>query len=401
MSEILSTGKITPEAIHSLREKIGLPLRSRNSYNTSSCYDSVRHYCLGIGDDNPLWYDKEYGKSTVLGGNLVPPSFLFSVGIGVVQMGFPGVHGFHGGSEWTWFRPIRHGEDIRLTIWLDDVVERSGQMGGRSVVNYYSSVYYTPDNEVVAYLRSWTFRIERDAMRDRGKETSGFSPQTWSPEEIAKIEAIYDNEKIRGSKNRYWEDVEVGQELDPIVKGPLCLSDMIAFYAGVMVAPTPAHKIAFKDYQSHPKWWFRNPENGGLEPVVRVHENLEAAHNAGVPAPYDVGIQRHGWLVHLVTNWMGDSAFLLKNRGEYRAFNYFGDVQYFTGRVERKFVQDGEHCVELSLAGTNQRGKVTIPGTAIVALPSRHDELTPVERRAGTRVDLDEFMKTLPVPVRK
>ena len=29
------------------------------------------------------------------------------------------------------------------------------------------------------------------------------------------------------------------------------------------------------------------------------------------------------------------------------------------------------HVVELKLAGTNQRGEVTVPGTAIVILPSR------------------------------
>jgi len=47
MSDILTQGKITPESIRSLREKIDMPLRTRNSYKTSSCYDSVRHYCIG------------------------------------------------------------------------------------------------------------------------------------------------------------------------------------------------------------------------------------------------------------------------------------------------------------------------------------------------------------------
>lgn len=400
MSDILSQGRITPEGVKALRDRIGIPLRSRNSYNTSSCYDSVKHYSLGIGDDNPLWYDKTYAKTTPLGCNLAPPSFLFSVGIGVVQMGLPGVHGFHGGSDWRWFRPIVHGAEIELLIWLDDVVERTSSMGGKSVINYYSSVYYTQDNEVLAYLRSWTHRIERGAARDRGKE-SGFKPQRWTDEELRAIEAGYDNERVRGATPRYWEDVKEGEALDPIVKGPLCLSDMIGFYAGLMVAPTPANKIAYKDYRQHPKWWFRNPENGGLEPVVRVHENLQAAHNAGVPAPYDVGVQRHAWLVHLVTNWMGDAAFLVANHGEYRAFNYFGDVHWFTGKVVRKFVEEGEHRVELALAGTNQHGKITTPGSAIVALPSRGDRESPLERRAKQSVKLDDFLTTLPVPVRR
>jgi len=61
-------------------------------------------------------------------------------------------------------------------------------------------------------------------------------------------------------------------------------------------------------------------------------------------------------------------------------------TQYFAGQIERKFVQDGEHRVELSLQCTNQWGKVTTPGRAVVALPLRHDELSPVERRSRQSV---------------
>jgi acyl dehydratase len=400
-TDLLSQAKITPEAVADLRSKIGLPLRSRNSYNTSSAFDSVRHFCLGIGDDNPLWNDRDYGRKSKSGTNFAPPSFLYSIGIGVVQMGLPGVHGFHGGSDWHWLRPIRQNEEILLHIWLDDVVERTSKMGGKSVVNYFSSVYYTPDNEVLAYHRSWTHRIERGAARDRGKEGSAFEPQIWPPEKLREIEAAYDAEKVQGAAPRYWEDVVEGQALDPIVKGPLCLSDMIAFYAGLMVAPTPAHKIAYKDYKEHPRWWFRNPENGGLEPIVRVHENLAAASSAGVPAPYDVGVQRASWMINLITNWMGDDAFLVRNHCEFRAFNYFGDVQYFSGKVTRKYQENGDHLIDLEISTVNQRGKITTPGSATIALPSRAGGLTPMQRHAAQPVMLDDFLKTLPVPLKR
>ena len=36
----------------------------------------------------------------------------------------------------------------------------------------------------------------------------------------------------RGAEKRYWEDVEVGDELPPMVKGPLTVTEMIAFHAG-------------------------------------------------------------------------------------------------------------------------------------------------------------------------
>lgn len=401
MSEsILNHAKITPEGIAALRSKIGTPLRSRNSYNTSSAYDSVKHYCYGVGDDNPLWIDRAYGPKSVMGANVAPPPFLYSIGIGVVQMGLPGVHGFHGGSDWTFYKPILQNQEILLHVWLNDVQERNSRMGGKSVVNFFSSIYYTPDNDVLAYQNSWTYRIDRSASRDKGKEASTFEPQTWTDEELKKIEAAYDAEKVRSSTPRYWEDVQEGEALDPIVKGPLCLSDMIAFYAGLMVAPTPAHGIAYKDYKEHPKWWFRNPENGGLEPMVRVHENRAAATSAGVPAPYDVGIQRASWLMNLVTNWMGDHAFLVKDHVEFRAFNYFGDVQFCTGKVTRKWIENGEHLVELEVRADNQRGKLTSPGTAVVALPSRADGVSPALRRLEKKMSVADVMQTLRVPMK-
>jgi len=398
MSELLKQARITPEGIKAMRDKIGMILRSRNTYNYSSCYDSVRHFCIGIGDDNPLYIDREYGGKTKLGVNIAPPSFLYTVGITVVQMGLPGVHGFQAGGDWQFFKPIVQDKDVRLHVWLDDVVERPSRMGGRTAIAYYSNLFYTPDDTLLGYCRSWTYRIERGAARERGKESATFKPQKWTPDKIKEIEDIYDQEKPRGAVPRYWEDVKVGDALDSIVKGPLCLSDMIAFYAGAMVAPTPAHRLAHVDRKRHPNWWFRNPENGGLEPIVRVHENIEAATNAGVPAPYDVGVQRHSWLFHLVTNWMGDDGFLVSNHAEYRAFNYFGDALYFNGRVERKYEAEGEHRVDLAVEAKNQNDKISIIGTATVALPSRSETLTPVERRHRQPVSMRAFAKTLPVP---
>jgi acyl dehydratase len=396
MAELLQQGRITDEAVQELRSKIGLPLRPRTIYNTASCYDSVRHFCWGIGDDNPLWIDRDYGARTKLGRNLAPPSFLYSVTMTLVQMGLRGVHGFHAGTDWQWLAPIPHDERIDLHIWLDDVQEEPSNIGGRRVTTYYSTVFFDSRKHVLGHARSFTYRVERGATRERRKD-HGFEPKTWTTDELKAIEAAYERETQRGAKPRYWEDVNVGDALDPILKGPLCMTDMMAFYAGAMIAPTPAHRIALKDYRRHPLWWFRNPENGGLEPMIRVHENIAAARSAGVPAPYDVGVQRQSWLMQLVTDWMGDDAFLVRNGSRLRGFNYFGDVTYFGGKIVRKFVEGEQSLVELEIWGENQRGERTIPGTALVELPSKARGLTPVERRLREPVQLDAFLASLPI----
>lgn len=398
MSSVLTPGKITPKAVEALRERIGFPLRSRNTFNTSSVSDVVRHWAHGIGDGNPLWADRDHGSKSPLGTNIAPPSFLYSVSMGVVQMGLAGVHGFQAGSDWTFYQPIPHDRGIDFVVWLDDVVERPSRMGQRSVVTYYSTVYYDrEDRQAYAYLRSYSFRIERVGSREKSSEApEQRTLKTWTEAELEDIEARYLAEQPRGVEPRYAEDVAVGDELPPVHKGPLCLSDMISYYSGGQTLPAPAHGLAVKDKQRHPAWWFRHPESGGLEASVRVHEDVRAALAAGVPAPYDIGVQRNAWLIHLLTDWMGDAGFLVTCDAQYRAFNFFGDFHTFGGTVTRCYQQDGEHRVDVEVWGRNQEGTVTIPGTATIALPSRVDDVSPAARRMQSSLTVDEVLRDLP-----
>lgn len=121
-----------------------------------------------------------------------------------------------------------------------------------------------------------------------------------------------------------------------------------------------------------------------MEPVYSVHYNQAAANAVGLPYPYDVGAQRQCWLIHLLTNWMGDEGWLKKNYAEYRKFVYLSDVVWFKGMVTRKYVdEDGEYAADIETHGINQRGEDTIPGRSTVILPSRNAGTSPVKRRLG------------------
>jgi len=89
----------------------------------------------------------------------------------------------------------------------------------------------------------------------------------------------------------------------------------------------------------------------------------------------------------LVTNWMGDAAFLKRVRTEMRRFNVMGDSTWCRGRVTKKYVKDGFALVDIEIKGENQRGELTTPGLATVMLPSRD-----VNRRVffdGAQLDLE------------
>ncbi|HJX13579.1 MAG TPA: hypothetical protein VJ377_08650, partial [Dehalococcoidales bacterium] len=127
---------------------------------------------------------------------------------------------------------------------------------------------------------------------------------------------------------------------------------------------------------------FRDPNTHALEPIYAVHYNIQAARAMGLPQPYDVGIQRHCWAVHLLTNWLGDAGWLKRSRVEYRRFVFHSDVVWLKGAVTRKYVdEDGDYCVDIALHAVNQRQEDTMPGQAVVALPSRENKTSPLDKR--------------------
>jgi hypothetical protein len=94
----------------------------------------------------------------------------------------------------------------------------------------------------------------------------------------------------------------------------------------------------------------------------------------GIPAAYDNGTQRIGWVAHAVTNWMGDAGFLRNLTVQIRRPNMFGNTTWCKGRVASKSVdEDANHCVVLDLWAENQDGELNTKGSAVVVLPTRTD----------------------------
>ena len=65
---------------------------------------------------------------------------------------------------------------------------------------------------------------------------------------------------MRGANVRYWDEVQEGEELPEIVRGPLSLMDTMGFLVGSGRGHT--HGVIFKNAVKHPGHFFRNPEAG-------------------------------------------------------------------------------------------------------------------------------------------
>jgi hypothetical protein len=118
--------------------------------------------------------------------------------------------------------------------------------------------------------------------------------------------------------------------------------------------------------------------------VQRLHWEPERARELGLPNSYDYGGMRETWLCHLLTDWIGDGGWLWKLRCEHRKFNYQGDVTWVRGEVIDKQRTAVGNEVHVAVRCENQRGEVTTPGTAVVLLPSRDEQVTLPEPPAAT-----------------
>ena len=108
----MQEGLITPEALEVFRHRIGIKLRIGNQFNELASKDAIRKFAYGIGDPNPLWRDEDYAAKTRYGCLIAPPSWPYSVYPTWVLQGLPGVHAFHSGNDWEFYRPILVGDKI-------------------------------------------------------------------------------------------------------------------------------------------------------------------------------------------------------------------------------------------------------------------------------------------------
>jgi acyl dehydratase len=348
---------------------------------TAVTHDAMRNFARGYGDDNPLFTAEDYGLSTRWGAQIAPPM----IGIAVnnpfygdppqdrlKRPSFRGIHVFVSGSTWHWYRPLVEGDRLFSFGGTETVVEKKSEFAERSVLITYAGVKLNQRGEIVAISRTLAIHTERKTAREKGKYAA-IEPATYTDADIEKLDAVYAAEQVRGATPRYWEDVNIGDVLQPMAKGPLTMTDMIVFHAGgygfVPYAPC-SNRIAYNNRQRIAPFYVKN-EYGVPDVAQRVHWDSAWAQAIGNPMAYDYGVMRDCWLSHFVTDWMGDDAWLVSQSSEIRKFNYVGDSHIITGEVVDKRVDDGQCVVDIEMRGTNQREVVTCPGKATVALPSR------------------------------
>ncbi len=355
-------------ALEEARSLIGVELRRQDHrWNTEAHPDAIRHFCWGIGDDNPLFCDAEYGRGTRWESALAPGCFLYTIDSAVVAPKLRGVQWMYGGTRWEWYKPIRHRDSFTTKVKLLDAVEKRGAHARAFIVQTGESLYFNQDGGLVARALGSTARTPR-ARAEGGLKYQPRATHRYTPEELDGISRAIAEERLQGAIPRHWDDVHDGDTLPATLKGPLTITDMICWYSGGGHT-YKAHGRAAHYRKRHPADAFVNPETGAQDSPARGHTEEAMAREVGMPGGYDVGPQRISWLGQLVTNWIGDDGFMRMLDVKLRRPNIFGDVSWCRGTVTGKRVEDGVHLVDLELRVENQLAEVTATGQATVELP--------------------------------
>jgi hypothetical protein len=198
----------------------------------------------------------------------------------------------------------------------------------------------------------------------------------YTKEENNYIDQIRAKEEIRGAKIRWWDDVKVGDELQPVTNGP--------FTAGTAARIFLSVSHCGSDFEPRGK-----PLSFLLDPVTNAYIHgcptqhisstiatrlANSAKEIGGGHPQAVPDMCDWWCLsgRLLTNWMGDDGFLKHWAVDQTDYEVLGDTAISKGRVVKKYVlDDGEHVVDIACWSENLRGYINKFGRATVGLLSK------------------------------
>jgi len=372
----VSWGTITEGKIAEAATLIGVPLRrERMQWIETASRDTIRHFAWGIGDNNPLWLDRDYGAASIWKTNLAPPCILYAVDSTIVAPKLQGVQWVYAGTDWTWFEPIRLNDSFRVEARLLRQERKSGRRFPLWVLQSGEVRYFNQHERLIAIAIGHCARTPRgDKLTEArgGKPTEAVPPHKYTAAEIDDIERQVLAEPRTGDKPLYWEDVEMGSDIPPVVRGPLSIIDVMAWYSGQQGAQPygGVHGDAIRYRQRHADYHV-NEATGTKEAAGRGHLEAATGRDVGMGGAYDIGPQRISWAQHMLTNWIGDHGFLHKLNVSVRRPNMVGDTLWWRGKIKAKELCDGNCMVDLDLEAINQVGAQSAYGTATVVLPSR------------------------------
>jgi hypothetical protein len=332
-----------------------------------------------IGDYNPTYRDPDYAFRTRYGCVTATPTFLAATRNPVSQGAYAqqdyGMANFLASLEFTWYDVMRIMERFHTELKTTDVSTQE------------ICVFEKPEKKRVAHVEAegiyWNnyggligniHSMMRMIPFQRGDEMfCDRELYQYTMEEAERIGKEIESESMRGMDTLYWDNVNVGDTLTPVVKGPMELTPLLYWPAvtrtidwhlesGYHRAKSAPGEARINPVTNWPYWVEQ------LEPASYHTSRLR-----GISYPFAFGVQQVCLAGHLLTNWMSDDGFLRRLNMEINKVFMYGDVNWYKGSVIDKYKETiGENvygAVDITITITNQLDENIGVGNATIYLP--------------------------------
>lgn len=123
----------------------------------------IRRFAEAIGDDNPIYRDKNFAEQTPSGGIVAPPTFVsewnhhevLTIDEHGIYLGDTRLPGrlLRAGNEYEFLHPLRQGDIITTKSKVSDVYEKKGMSGTMTFIAC-ESTYFNQRHELSCIQRS-------------------------------------------------------------------------------------------------------------------------------------------------------------------------------------------------------------------------------------------------------
>ncbi|MBO19638.1 MAG: hypothetical protein CL732_03765 [Chloroflexi bacterium] len=327
-------------------EKNRFPLSDEMAYDLADATE----------DPNPLYIDKAHADASRFKGLLCPPLATWkdiapSIGyFGAGQESHFDVplpfnsYGLNGGSDWQFLRPPYVGDWVTRQFQIKDIFEKQGRSGPLIFVvrretqtNQHGDAISVADR--VSIHRGLPPGEEVKAAVDSGKALESVVVSPPAPEQTVP-RSVHD-----AGAQRHVEDISVGMELDPVVKGPLTTTHLVRWAAA----------------------------NGNY---ARIHWDLPFAQlHQGLANVVVNGSLKNQYLGQLMVKFAGEEGWFRRFYVEHRGMDHPGDIITATGVVTAVREVGNYGHVDCDVKLTNNRGEQTATGRGTVVLPKKGQSL--------------------------
>jgi len=317
----------------------------------------IQHWCETLEDGNPLYHDEEFAKSQGYDSVVAPPATVMTT----FSMPFrwpwppeggepdPHIHytikelldlpvGIINEIEIENRAPLQVGDRVSVSQKLVSISPWRKTRVGEGHFWTMDRIYRNQRGEIVTIERMTAFGYGREESKDTAQDGSSAG---WSPAVEEAIEGEKTGYAAPEYVDRYWEDVNEGDELPELVL-PITTT-RCAYLASATRDFSPQHSN--RDYA----------------------QQKSKAKDVFVNTPFNIGM-----ISRFMTDWGGPRSIVRKVNISMRGNVCAGDDMIITGRVTKKY-REGDECrVDAEVLIATQDGPMT-PSSATVTLPSREE----------------------------